>query len=155
MLFNLSRTDLLLFFLVLSTLQVLYSRGNQVNSSRHGANNMVVHIPGNLPSFLLLDSHHIRSKNIQLSFQLGPHRNHVLSAKYFPCEVQSILPWCWSVRADRWSHGSLASEMCNNVISLLRYVEVRHVSFVVSSIINSVELALSGARNRNFCSLDI
>lgn len=36
--------------------------------------------------------------------------------------------------------------MCNNVISLLRYVEVRNVSFVVTSIINSVELALSGAR---------
>ena len=36
--------------------------------------------------------------------------------------------------------------MCNNVISLLRYVEVRNISFVVTSIINSVELALSGAR---------
>lgn len=107
---------------------------------------MVVHIPGNLPSFLLLYSHHIRSKNIQLSFQLGPCRNHVLSAKYFPCEVQSILHRHWSVRADRWSHCYLASEMCNNAISLLRYVEVRNVFFVVTSIINSVELALSGAR---------
>lgn len=36
--------------------------------------------------------------------------------------------------------------MCNNAISLLRYVEVRNVFFVVTSIINSVELALSGAR---------
>ena len=37
--------------------------------------------------------------------------------------------------------------MCNNVISLLRYVEVRNVFFfVLTSIINSVELALSGAR---------
>ena len=107
---------------------------------------MVVHIPGNLPSFLLLYSHHIRSKNIQLSFQLGYRRNHVLSAKYFPCEVQSILHRRWSVRADRWSQCSLASEMCNNVISLLRYVEVRNISFVVTSIINSVEVALSGAR---------
>ena len=125
---NLLRDLIFVFLLVLSTLQALFKRGNQVASKGRSTYTVVVPFPRGLFTLYLLDSLYAGPQFTYVPVQLGPVWDHVLSAVNLPDEVQGVLRLYRSSGASRQGPSPIASEMCEHVISLRRYVEVRTIT---------------------------